>query len=97
MKISCRNNIFNNNLNNFNALLTIFNSSRDFKVCSLAPFSEILCHIEASHFKIIENQSTSSSMMRVFTERYLQADFHFSLNVYVNVSSYMNSNSCEKL
>ena len=32
-------------------------------------------------------------MMRVFTERRLRADFHFSLNVNINVTvvSYMNS------
>ena len=33
-------------------------------------------------------------MMWVFTDRYLHADFHFSLNA-VTVVSYMNSNSRE--
>ena len=38
-------------------------------------------------------------MMRVFTERHLQADSHFSLNVNVNVTvdSYMNSTSREMI
>ena len=38
-------------------------------------------------------------MMRVFTKRRLQADFHFSLNVNVNVTvvSYMNSASRETI
>ena len=37
--------------------------------------------------------------MRVFTKRRLQADFHFSLNVNVNVTvvSYMNSASRETI
>ena len=32
-------------------------------------------------------------MVRVFTKRRLQADFHFSLNVNVTVVSYVNSTS----
>ena len=38
-------------------------------------------------------------MMRVFTKRRLQADFHFSLNVNVNVTvvSYMNSTPQETI
>ena len=36
-------------------------------------------------------------MMRVFTKRRLQADFHFSLNVNVTVVSYMNSTSQETI
>ena len=47
MKISCQN-IFNNNFNSFNVFLANFNSLVDFKVCSKAPFSDILCHIEAT-------------------------------------------------
>ena len=48
MNISYRNNIFNNGFSNFNAILTIFNSFDHFKVCTTAPFSEILCRVEAS-------------------------------------------------
>ena len=46
-KISCQN-IFNNNFNSFNEFLANFNSLGDFKICSNAPFSNILCHIEAT-------------------------------------------------
>ena len=97
MKISYRNNIINNGFNNFNTLLTIFNSLFDFNVCKTAPFSEILCHVEASHLQFNENQLTGFSMMWVFTERCLQPDFHFSFNVNVNatVANYMNRNSRE--
>ena len=44
-----------------------------------------------------EIQLTGFSMMRAFTERCLQADFHFTLNVNVDVSvaSYINSDSSE--
>ena len=45
MEISYRNNIFNNGLNNFNAILTILNCSGNFKVCATTPFSEIVCHM----------------------------------------------------
>ena len=34
-------------------------------------------------------------MMRVFTERCLRVDFHFSFNVNVTVTSYVNSISRE--
>ena len=95
MKISCRNNIFNNVLNNFNTFSTIFNSSDDFKVCSTAPFSEVLCNLEASHLVLNENHLTGLSMMQVFTERCLRADFHFNVKVNVSVVIYMNSNSYE--
>ena len=63
----------------------------------IAPFSEILCHVEASHLTLNENQLTGFSMMQVFTERWLRVDFHFSLNVNVDVTavSYINSNSSE--
>ena len=86
MKISYQNKIFDNNFNNFNAFLTSFNSFGDFNVCSKAPFSDILCHVEASHLTFNESQLTSCSMMQIFTERYPQADYHFSLNVNVNVT-----------
>ena len=97
-KISYRNNILHNGLINFNTFLTIFdNSSGDFMVCVIAPFSEILCYVEASHLTFNENQLTGFSMIQVFTERHFRADFHFSLDVNVDVTvvSYMNSNSCE--
>ena len=44
-----------------------------------------------------ESQLTGFSMMRVFTGRCLREDFHFSLNVIVDVTvfSNMNSNSSE--
>ena len=47
MKISYQNNILNNDFNNFKEFLVIFNSFNDFKVCSKAPFSDILCRVEA--------------------------------------------------
>ena len=65
MKISYQNNIFKNNFNNFNAFSAIFNSSGDFKVCSNAPFCDILCHIEATHLTFNESLLTGFSMMRV--------------------------------
>ena len=49
MKISYPNNIFNNNFHNLNTFLTNLNSFGDFKVCSKAPFSDILCHVEATY------------------------------------------------
>ena len=58
MKISYINNIFNSDFNNFNAFLANLNSSGDFKVCTTAPFSDILCHVEASHLTFNENQLT---------------------------------------
>ena len=97
MKIPYQNNIFNNNFNNFSAFLANFNSFGDFKVFLKAPFSGILCHVQATHLAFDESQLTGFSMMRVFTESCLRADFHFSLNANVNVTvgSYMNSTSRE--
>ena len=97
IKISYRNNNFNNDCNNFNIFLKFFNSSGDFKVCLIAPISEILFHVLVSNWTLNENQLTAFSMVRVFTERSFQADFHFSFNVNdnVTVTSYMNSSSCE--
>ena len=94
MKISYQN-TFNNDFNNFNVFLANFNSFGDFKICSKAPFCDVLCRVEATHLTFSESQLIGFSMMRVFTERPLQADFHFSLNVNVNVTvvSYMNSTS----
>ena len=86
MKISYQN-------NNFNALLAIFNSSCDFKVYSKALFSDILCHVEVAHLTFNENQLTGFSMMQVFTESCVRADFHFSLNVNITIASYTNSTS----
>ena len=46
-----------------------------------------------------ESQLSGFSMMQVFTERRLQTDFHFRLNVNVTVTlvSYMNSTSRETI
>ena len=101
MKIFYQNNIFNNDFKNSNAFLAIFNSSGDFKVCSKAPFSDIFCHVEATHLTFNESQLTGFSMIRVFTERCFRADFRFSLNVNVTLNvnvnvtvvSYMNSST----
>ena len=54
IKISYRNDIFNNDFNNFDPFLTIFNSFDDFKVCKADTFSEILCHVEASHMNTVK-------------------------------------------
>ena len=99
MKISFQNNIFNNDFNNFSAFLTNFNSFSDFKVCSKAPLSDVLCHLEATQLTFNESQLTGFSMMWVLTERRLKADFYFSLNVNVNVAvaSYVNSTSREMI
>ena len=67
MKISYQN-IFNNDFNNFNVFLANFNSFADFKVCSKASFSDILCRVEATHLTFNESQLIGFSMMRVFTE-----------------------------
>ena len=56
----------------------------------MAPFKEILCHMEASHLMLNENKLPGFSMMQVFTERCLRADFHFSLNVNITGVSFMN-------
>ena len=87
MEISYRNNIFNNDFNNFNAFLAILISSGDFKACLKASFNDILCHVEVTHLTFNEGQLTGFSMVRVFTERKrcFRADFHFSFNVNVNV------------
>ena len=50
MKISYQNNIFNNHFNNLNAFVSNFDSSSDFKVCSKAPFSDVLCHAGHSFY-----------------------------------------------
>ena len=97
MKMYYQNNIFNNNFNNFNAFLANFNSFNDFKVCSEAPFSDVLCHVEATHLTFNKSQLTDFSMMQIFTEWRLRADFHFSLNVNVTVDSYMNISSRETI
>ena len=99
MKISYLNNLFNNNFKNFNIFLTNFSSFSDFKVFLKAPFSDALCHVEATHLTFNESQLSGFSMMQVFTERRLQTDFHFRLNVNVTVTvvSYMNSTSRETI
>ena len=98
-KISFQNNIFNNDFNNFSVFLTNFNSFSDFKVCSKAPLSDVLCHLEATQLTFNESQLTGFSMIWVLTERRLKADFYFSLNVNVNVAvaSYVNSTSREMI
>ena len=95
MKISSLNNPFNNDFKNFNVFLTNFSIFSDFKVFSKAPFSDALCHVEATHLTFNESQLTGFSMMQVFTERRLQTDFRFRLNVNVTatVVSHMNSTS----
>ena len=99
MKISSLNNPFNNDFKNFNVCLTNFSIFSDFKVFSKAPFSDALCHVEATHLAFNESQLSGFSMMQVFTERRLQTDFHFRLNVNVTVTvvSYMNSTSRETI
>ena len=83
----------NNNFKNFNVFLTNFSSFSDFKVFSKAPFSDVLRYVEATHLTFNESQLTGFSMMQIFTERRLQTNFHFRLNVNVTVTvvSYMNS------
>ena len=99
MKISSLNNPFNNNFKNFKVFLTNFSIFSDFKVFSKAPFSDALCHVEATHLAFNESRLSGFSMMQVFTERRLQTDFHFRLNVNVTVTvvSYMNSTSRETI
>ena len=62
-------------------------------------FSDALCYMEAIHLAFNESRLSGFSMMQVFTERRLQTDFHFRLNVNVTVTvvSYMNSTSREKI
>ena len=71
MKISYQNNILNNDFNNFKEFLVIFNSFNDFKVCSKAPFSDILCRVEAVCLTLDKSQLTDFSMVQVFAERCL--------------------------
>ena len=99
MKISYLNNPFNNDFKNFNIFLTNFSSFSDSKVFLKAPFSDALCHVEATHLAFNESQLSGFSMMQVFTERCLQTNFHFRLNVNVTVTvvSYMNSTSRETI
>ena len=99
VKISCQNIIFKNDLNNFSAFLENFNSFGEFKVCLKAPFSATLCYVQATHMNFDESQLADFSMMRGFTGRHLRPDFHFSLNVNVNVTvdSYINSTSRETI
>ena len=97
IKISYLNNLFNYDFKIFNLFLTNFTSFSDFKVFSKAPFSDALCHVEATHLTFNESQLTGFSMIQVYTERRLQTDFHFRRNVNVTVTaiSYMNSTSRE--
>ena len=99
MKISFQNNIFNIDFKNFSVFLTNFNSFSDFKVCLKAPFSDVLCYLEATQLTFNESQLTGFSMVWVLTQRRLKADFYFSLNVNVNVTvtSYVNSTSREMI
>ena len=86
MKISYQNNIFNNDFNHFSAFLANFNSFRDFKVCSKASFSGILCHVQATHLTFSESQLTCFSMMWVLLRGTFVQTFT-SLNVNVTVDS----------
>ena len=99
MKIPSLNNPFNNDFKNFNVFLTNVNIFSDFKVFLKAPFSDSFCHAEATHLTFNESRLCGFSMMQVFTERRLQADFHFRLNfnVTVTVVRYMNSTSRETI
>ena len=97
MKKSYLNNPFNNDFKNFNVFLTNFTSFSKFKIFSKAPFSDALCHDEATHLTFNESQFTGFSMMQVYTERRHQTDFYFRFNVNVTVTvvRYMNSTSRE--
>ena len=53
----------------------------------------MLCHVEASHLTLSESQLTGFSMTQDFTERCLQADFHFRLNVNFDVTAVSNMNN----
>ena len=79
--------------------LTNFSIFSDFKVFSKALFSDALRHGGATHLAFNESRFSGFSMMQVFTERRLQTDFHFRLNVNVTVTvaSYMNSTSRETI
>ena len=99
MKISSLNNAFNNDFKNFNVFLTNFSTFSDFKAFSKATFSVALCHVETTHLAFKESQLSGFSMMQVFTERRLQTEFYFRLNVNVTVTvvSYMNSYNWERI
>ena len=87
MKIFYHNKAFNNDFNSFKAFSAIFNSSGNCKICSKAPCSVILCHVETAHLTFNKSQLTGFSMMRVFTLRYPRVGFHFSVNINVNVAA----------
>ena len=99
MKISSLNNPFNNDFKIFNVCLTNFSIFSDFKVFSKASFSDSLCHVEPTHLTFNKSYLSGFNMMQIFTERHLQTDFHFRLNVNVTVTvfSYMNSTSRETM
>ena len=99
MKISSLNNPFNNDFKHFNVFLTNFSLFSHFTVFSKAPFSDALCHAEATHLTFNESWLSGFRMMQVFTESYLQTDFHFRLNVNITVTvvSYVNSTSRETI
>ena len=97
IKISDLNNPFNNDFKNFNVFLANFSISSDLKVFSKTPSSDAFRHVEATHLIFNESQLSGFSMMQVFTEKHLQTDFHFRLNVAVTIVSYMNSTSRETI
>ena len=99
MKIPYLNKPFNNDFKNLNVFSTNFSSFSDFKVFSKAPFSDAFCHVETTHLTFNGSQFSSFSMMQVFTERRLQTNFHFRLNVNISVTvvSYMNCASRETI
>ena len=59
----CQNNTFNNIFNNFNTFFTIFDNFGGCKVCPKAPFSDILCHVEATHLKFNKSLLAGCSMV----------------------------------
>ena len=55
--------------------------------------------MKATRLTLNESQLSGFSMMQIFTERRLQTDFHFRLNINVTVTvvSHMNSTSRETI
>ena len=61
MKISYQNNVFNKDFNNFNAFLTIFNSSLDFKTCSNAAFEGFYYSLNIDvNVTVVSNKNNTS-------------------------------------
>ena len=61
MKISYQNNVFNKDFNNFNAFLTIFNSSLDFNTCSNAAFEGFYYSLNIGvNVTVVSNKNNTS-------------------------------------